>query len=78
MISLSVLQRIVFGYNYTVHPNFKDDVIKAWNDLDICSVMEIPKAIFSPNYTESNSCYYYFKYTHTFFKVRVKAYRVKT
>ena len=38
LISLSVLQRIVFGDN-TVHPDFKEGVIRAWNDLDVyCSV----------------------------------------
>lgn len=37
MISLSILQRIVFGDN-TVHPDFKDHLIKAWNDLEeFCS-----------------------------------------
>ena len=34
LISLSVLQRIVFGDN-SVHPDFKEDVIRAWNDLDV-------------------------------------------
>ena len=34
LISLSILQRIVFSDN-TVHPDFKEDVIKAWNDFDV-------------------------------------------
>jgi hypothetical protein len=34
LISLSVLQRIIFGDN-AVHPDCKEDVVKAWNELDV-------------------------------------------
>ena len=34
LISLSVLQRIIFGDN-AVHPDYKEDVVKAWNEFDV-------------------------------------------